>query len=68
MTLLSTMSATAAEKSYPTSRNDSVSRAALGVIAADLDSDTGLASFIDLFHQGLTRPQELTARHADTST
>src|ERR1700733_10742678 len=35
MTLLSTMSATAAGKSYPMSRRDSVSRAAEGVIAAD---------------------------------
>jgi hypothetical protein len=39
MTLLSTMSATAAGKSYPMSRSDSVSRAAEGVIAADLATD-----------------------------
>src|ERR1700683_3613636 len=66
MTLLSTMSATAAGKSYPTSRSDSVSRAALGVMAADLDSDTWATSFIKLIHQGLTWPQELTAWHAET--
>ena len=39
MTLLSTMSATAAGKSYPISRSDSVSRAADGVMAADFRGD-----------------------------